>query len=138
MLSSPALYRLACFCRHLNSVQYHREGSLLPWFSRGNSAISVSMETSWFCYDWHRRISCQALRSAHTTICHEECAHEENIQQFGVGCSHHHLSLLLWGSGGNYKLSAFILPSRTTGYLFNFPAFYGRDENLVTYKDLQM
>ena len=61
------------------------------------TAISVSMETSWFCYDWHRRISCQALRSAHTTICHEECAHEENIQRFGVGWSHHHLSLLLWG-----------------------------------------
>ena len=24
--------------------------------------------------------------------------------------------------------------SRTTGYLFNFPAFYERGENLVTYK----
>ena len=25
MLSSPALYRLACFCRHLNGVQYRCE-----------------------------------------------------------------------------------------------------------------
>ena len=58
---------------------------LLPWLSRGNSAISVSMGTSWFCYDWRRRISCRALRSAHITVRHEECAHEQNIQQFGVG-----------------------------------------------------
>ena len=26
------------------------------------------------------------------------------------------------------------IPARTTGYLFNFPAFYAWGENLVTYK----
>ena len=30
-------------------------------------------------------------------------------------------------------LNSYVL-SRTTGYLFNFPAFYERGENLVTYK----